>query len=66
LFVVGAGDGYFRLMMGWNGQLGANNGMAAIDGNPAPNYETMVVAGVVHLNKGDYIEQFVYSCCDNR
>jgi len=57
--------GYFRMITSWNNQRDVENSMSAMDGNIASSYETFVIAGVLQLNKGDYIEQYVYSNSDN-
>lgn len=57
--------GYFRMNAAWNNQRNSENSMTAIDGNIASSYETMVIAGILQLNKGDYIEQWIYSNSDN-
>lgn len=63
--VDAAASGYIRLVSSINSGRNYNGGLHSLDGNPSDGTETMSVAGIVMLKKGDYISQFLYSCCDN-
>jgi len=61
----GAGSGDFRFAAGLNGKHEVQGALTSRDGDPASNYETMLVSGVVMLQTGDYISLWVDSPSDN-
>jgi len=64
LRIDNANTGYFRIVIGKNGNTDINLGLHGINGLPSTNYDNLAVGGLIQLLKGQYVSVLVYSSAD--